>query len=168
MVLSMQKAQIMAQHHFNRSVSATQRWVRRIIRIKPLQRNDFFTWEVSFLQRGSLAHSGGNGRLRYSEETIRRVRELFARDPRTSIRGVGMALSLSRSTVHRFLRNALSWYPYKLQTLQNLKAGDAQKRLDFAEHVRSHPQGAEEYLAKIVFQDECTYRLNRYVNKQNV
>ena len=43
-----------------------------------------------------------------------------------------------------------------------------QKRLEFAEYVRGQPEGAKEYLAKVVFSDECIFRINGYVNKQNV
>lgn len=165
---SQEKAQILAQYHFNRSITTTQRWVRRTMRRTPPHRSDILRWEASFRERGTLAHRGGNGRPRYTEETTRQVRELFEREPSTSVRVAATALNLSRSTVQRILRKALSLYPYKLQTLQNLQVGDAQKRLDFAEHVRSQPEGAEGYLAKIVFSDECIFRLNGFVNKQNV
>ena len=40
--------------------------------------------------------------------------------------------------------------------------------MDFAEHCRTQSEGCEDYLSKIVFSDECTFRLNGIVNRQNV
>ena len=86
----------------------------------------------------------------------------------TSLRNAEAQLQIPRSTIQRILKQLLSWYPYKIQTLQALSSIDRQRRLQFAQHVLSQPCGASEYLSKIVFSDECIFRVNGYVNKQNI
>ena len=86
----------------------------------------------------------------------------------TSLRSAEDQLQIPRSTVQRILKQLLSWHPYKLQTLQALTAADKRKRLELANQVLTQECGATEYLARIIFSDECIFRTNWYVNKQNV
>ena len=128
----------------------------------------FLRWEAFFQQRGSPSHREGNGPPRDSEETIRQVRELLELELSTSTRDASTALRPSRSTVFRSLRIALSLYPYKLETLQNLRDGDAQKQLDLAEYIWPQQKRTEENLKKIIFSDECIFRLNWEVKQEKM
>ncbi len=40
--------------------------------------------------------------------------------------------------------------------------------MDFAEHCRTQSERCEDYVSKIVFSEECTFRFNGTVNRQNV
>ena len=42
------------------------------------------------------------------------------------------------------------------------------RQLEFAQDVLTQSCGASEYLSKIVFSNECIFRVNGHVNKQNV
>ena len=86
----------------------------------------------------------------------------------TSLRHAEIQLQIPRSTIQKILKQLLSLYPYKIQTLQGLTASDRLKRLDFAQHVLAQSCGASEYLSRIVFSDECIFRVNGHVNKPHV
>lgn len=93
---------------------------------------------------------------------------MFVLNPKTSLRAASLALGISVIPVHKILRKLLSLYPYKIQTLQALLSADLQKRLRFAQHCLQYRSGPGEYLSRIVFSDECIFRVNGYVIKQNV
>ena len=163
-----EKAQILSEFHRNRSITTTQRWVRRVMRKKPPSRNDILRWDQSFLERGSLAHRGGNGRPRTSQETVDKIQELFRKNPKLSLRAASASLNVPTTTLHRILHESLFLFPYKLQNLQHLHESDKTKRLEFVQHCQRRPEGYSEYLSKIVFSDECLFRISGSVNKQNV
>lgn len=77
-------------------------------------------------------------------------------------------IELSPSTVYRILRDRLFLFLFKLQNIQASIEGDREKRLEFAEHCLSYPEGYSEHLSKIVFSDECMFWMIGVVNKQNV
>jgi len=120
------------------------------------------------MESGNVDHTGGNGRPSTSVETIEQVRQLFQDDSSLSIRAASAQLGIPRSTVHRILHKCLFLFPYKLQNLQDISEADKEKRLEFAHHCSSHSEGYSEYLSRIVFSDECMFRINGVVNKQNV
>ena len=66
---SQEKVQILAQYHFNRSITATQRWIRQTICKTPPHRSDILKWEASFRERVTLAHREGDGKPIYMEES---------------------------------------------------------------------------------------------------
>ena len=109
-----------------------------------------------------------SGRPRVSAERINAVRQLFNTTPMTSLRHAEIQLQIPHSTIQKILKQLLSLYPYKIQTLQELTASDKLRRLEFAQHVLTQSCGASEYLSKIDFSDECIFRVNGHVNKQNV
>ena len=163
-----EKAQILQEYHRTQSYTRTQRWVRRVMQIDPPHRSEIARWQRNFLSRGSLRHRGGNGRPRTTGERIEEVRLMFQEDPRLSIRNASVALDMPYTTVHRVLRRCLLLHPYKMQNLHLMRDTDREHRLEFARYCQNHPLGYSEYLSKIVFTDECMFRLNGHVNTQNV
>lgn len=163
-----EKAQILREYHRNQSIERTRRWVRRTMGKTPPYPSDIRRWNRLFTEHGSLAHRRGNGRPRISEARIEEVRLLFQEQPQTSLRSAADSLSMPVTSVHRVLHKCLFLYPYRLQNLHALLEADKEKRLEFAQHCQNHPTGYSEYLSKIVFSDECIFRLNGHVNKQNV
>ena len=69
------------------------------------------------MERGNLAHRGGNGRPRISTEKINEVRVMFRDNPRLSIRAAAESLDMPRSIVQHILRKCLGLFPYKIQKL---------------------------------------------------
>ena len=162
-----EKARILQEYHRNGSITTTQRWVRRVLVKTPPRREDILRWQAAFQNRGNLGHRGGNGRPRISRERIEEVRLLFQNDPRLSIRRASTALRMPQTTVHRILRRCLHLYPYRLQNIHLMRQTDRESRLQFAEYCQNHRDGYSEFLSKIVFTDECIFRLNGHVNTQN-
>ena len=163
-----EKAQIVEYFIRSESTTSTRRWWQTTRGRTPPSAPSIRRWHRNFQQTGSIANRHGGGRPRTSDELINLVREMYKREPKTSIRAAGTQLRVSHTTIRNILRKALSFYPYRIQTLQALHGDDFQRRLEFAQHVRAQQGGAKQYLGKIVFSDECIFRLNGYVNKQNV
>ena len=59
-------------------------------------------------------------------------------------------------------------YPCKVLNFHGIRSSYEVKRLQFARHYQNNPSGYLEYLSKVVFSDECIFRLNGSVSKQNV
>ena len=66
-----------------------------------------------------------------STETIERVRNIFQRSPRKSIRKASLELQMPSTTVWRVIRKHLLMIPHKLHLLQHLKDTDKSAREDF-------------------------------------
>ena len=162
-----EKAQIVAQFIRSGCITSTRRWWRTTTGGVPPSGPSIRRWHRNFLQAGNVANRHGGGRPPTSDEMINEVREIYKREPSMSTRPAATELRVSNTTVRNILRKAFSFYPYRIQTLEALHGDDFQKRLEFAHHVRSQPEGPKWYLEKIVFSDECTFRMNGYVKKQN-
>ena len=115
------------------------------------------------MENGNLGHRVDNGRPRTSEVTVEQVRVIFESQLRVSV-----GAAFSHTTVPRILRRCLFEYPYKVQNFHGLRSSEKVKRLQSVQHCQNHPTRYSEYLSKIVFFDECTFRLNGSVSKQNV
>ena len=163
-----EKAQILQYYHQTGSVRITQRWVRRTMQRNPPHATDIARWQRNFRETGNLGHRRGNGRPRITAERVEEVRQMFQENPRLDIRSASATLNISRSSVQRILRRCLLLYPYKMQNLHLMRDSDRQSRLDFANYCHNHPDGYSDFLSKIVFTDECMFRLNGHVNTQNV
>ena len=163
-----QKALIVQEFIRTWHVIEAQRFVRTTMNRHPPADSTIRRWHQNFLSRGGVQQRPRSGRPRTSDANFNLVRQLYSTQPTTSIRDAERQLQIPRSTIQRILKKLLCLYPYKLQTLQALTTVDKQNRLRFAEHVLSQSCGATEYLRRIVFSDECIFRLNGHVNKQNV
>ena len=130
----------------------------------PTTRNSILRWHERFLTAGNMAHRGGNGRPRISDGEIENVRSLFENNPRLSMRQAESLLNMLRSTIQHVLRKCLFLYPYKIQNLQGITNIEKRKGVMFARHCQNQHEGMSEYLPKIVFFDECIFRLNGSVN----
>ncbi len=127
-----------------------------------------YSWDRAFQDRGILQHRRGNGRPRIEDDVVQQVQDLFSNHPRTSIRNASEQIGISTAWIHRIFRRRFFLFPYKLQNSQQLTPVHKRNRMDFAEHCRTQSESCEYYLSKIVFSDECTFRLNGIVNRQNV
>ena len=88
--------------------------------------------------------------------------------PVLSIRRASTVLQMPLTTVHRILRNCLRLFPSRMQNLHLIQQIYKKHRLNFAEYCQNHPNGYSEFLSRILFTDECIFRLNGHVNTQNV
>ncbi len=93
---------------------------------------------------------------------------MLEKDPKLSIRKAAKTLDISTATIHCVLRQTLFLFAHKIQTHQALLESDKKWRVEFAKHCQTYPVRYDELLSRIVFSDECIFRLSGIVNKQNV
>ena len=101
-----------------------------------------------------------------SPEMIIKVRNIFQRSPRKSIRRDSLELQMPSTTVWRVARKHLHMIPYKLHLLQHLKDTDKSTREDFCTQmqVMLEEDGFDD---RLVFSDEATFHVTGKFNKQN-
>lgn len=109
---------------------------------------------------------GMPSRPRRTNSTEQRVLDAYRRSPEKSLRRGEEELGLSKSTIHRILRN-FKLKPFKIQILQQLNDEDVDRRLQFAEEQLLAIHQDQDYLDKIIFSDEAIFSLTGSVNKQN-
>ena len=114
----------------------------------------------------NISHRGGNGRPRTSGQPVEQVRSMLQDRPQLGIREAASAIDISTATVHRNLRKCLLMYPYKLQNFHALQNSDKIERLWFTRNCQNQTERYSEYLSKIVFSDECIFRLNGSVTSK--
>ena len=97
-------------------------------------------------------------------ENIELVRAEVERDPNCSVRKHACATEISRSSIHRILREDLHLHAYKLCIVQELKESDSFVRraacIDFQQRLPRDEL--------IFFRDEAHFELSGSVNKQNM
>jgi len=89
------------------SATAVQRAFRLRFNIQPPTRKSICRWNHQFEQIGCLCKGKSSGRLRVSEENVRRIQESFERSPRKSTRRASRVLGIPQPTVWRVLRYRL-------------------------------------------------------------
>ena len=95
------------------------------------------------------------------------VRNAVDEDPHKSVRRISSETGISRSGVHRILRESLNVYPFKVQIKQRIRVNDRVARLDFANWMTDKLEGSPQLLSKIWFSDEAHFYLSGHVNNQN-
>lgn len=100
-------------------------------------------------------------------ESIDSVSDHFNVDPTTSQRRASVALDLSKSTIHRILRQNLQMRPFKIRVLQELSEEDFADRLTFCEDMLQRLTIDGTFLNRIMFSDEAHFYLSGQVTKHN-
>jgi hypothetical protein len=123
-------------------------------------------WIVKFGQTGSLEDRRGLNHPRpvRTEGNIELVRQHFDVHPYDSVRRSG--LNISKSSVHRILREDLHWHPYRIQTLQTLTNENHAARVAFCRDMILLLNNDPELLQNLVFTDECNVYANGEINSQ--
>ena len=76
-------------------------------------------------------------------------------------------LDLSRSSVHRILKNDLQLYPYRIQIKQTLTQNDMTKRVEMCQWFQSKIEENRNFLQNVWFSDEAHFSLSGHVNSKN-
>jgi transposase len=134
-------------------------------------RNTITNLIEKFERTGSVQDdkSGNVGRpsTASTSENVEKLEAMFERSPCKSVRRAAQQLGMSKTTVHRLMRNELKLFPYKIQTHQPLHEQDMARRLDFANVCLNMIENNEIDSGNIWFTDEAHFHLDGYVNKQN-
>jgi hypothetical protein len=68
-----------------------------------------------------------------SVENVATVKMALEKSPQMSMRRLSAEMNISKTSCLKIARNVLGMDPYKISLLQELKPGDAEKRMKFAE-----------------------------------
>ena len=98
----------------------------------PPSRRVILIWYKNFKETGHMRSDAKRGRKPVYDATVNAVNELFSYNPNTSVRQAAQSVPVSKSSVHRIVKNYLKLYPYKIQLVQAIKPGDYEKREQFA------------------------------------
>lgn len=118
-------------------------------------------------ETGDLDDEPRPGRRRSSEDILR-VEEDVKEEPQMSIRVRARKLQLSRSNMHRILRDDLILHPYRPRLLQELSEEDFAHRMTFCEEMVELLENDANLLDRFVFTDEAHFHLCGNVNRHNL
>jgi len=146
-----QKAQCVIWKAQGHGGTAIQRKFFTKYRITAPSRRIINVWYQSYIDRGSHAHRGGDGRPTISVEKQNQIEEMFKANPRRSLREVGGVVGVHHTTVWHFLRKKLKLFPYRLQMGQQLSETDRENRMIFAQLCKEKLQENHNFLKRIFF-----------------
>lgn len=98
------------------------------------------------------------------EEAKNQLKDLFSDNPSLSIRKATAITGISYGSVRSILKDDLHLKPYKLHEWHELKEGDYQKRVTFADFFKSLPKNA---LSFLICCDKAYFYLVPPINSQN-
>ncbi len=120
-----------------------------------------------FLETGSVEDREGQGRPSImTEEKKEEIAEILATTSMTSVRSVSQQVNMSKSVVHRLMRDVLNYKPYKMHLIQELYDEDKDLRVEMAELLIPIVDDQENH-GLIFFSDEANFHLSGLVNKHN-
>lgn len=133
----------------------------------PPGRNSIIAWHKSLFETGSV-YLAKHFRTKTAtgQDAVNSVQQHFEDNPHSSTRRAANALNMSRTTVHRILKD-LKWHPYKVKIVQKLFEEDKANRLSFARDELDRISSDPAHLTSIMFSDEAHYHLDGGVNRLN-
>ncbi|KAH0810715.1 hypothetical protein GEV33_012076 [Tenebrio molitor] len=84
-----------------------------------------------FVATGSVEKGKSVGRPPVNEEIVEDLRQRIEQIPKTSLRKLSLQADVPLSTCQKIVRKNLNLYPYKITTLQELRPGDSERRLEY-------------------------------------
>lgn len=133
--------------------------------LAPLRRT-INVWYQSYVENGSHANRGRNGRPTISYKKENQMAEMSISDPRRSRREVAVIVGLHQTAVCHFLRQKMKLSPYHLYLGQKLSETDMKNRAQFVLLCRQKLQEDPNFFKRIVFSDAWIYSLHGVANKQ--
>lgn len=152
-----------------RSVVATQRSFRlhfNIPRHGPIPDGKAIRrWIEALEETGSTRRPRGNGRPKTvrTPENVALVKAAVEQSPTRSARKHSLALAISNRSFRRILRYDLSFHPYKIMIVQELKPTDFENRRNCCQEMLNRIPEPSTFFSS----DEAHFHLSGNVNKQN-
>lgn len=134
-----------------------------------ISRTQLYVW-VSRASTGSnLTNKPGRGRKSRLHPVVKRVIAMAVNKRNQTTRKLAFRLSrsgyfTSKSTVHRYFRKNLGFYPYKLKRKPKLTEKQHEDREKFA---KKHEKWTENEWKNVLWSDESFFELNHPPNRQN-
>lgn len=88
-------------------------------------------------------------------------------NPNTSCRNVSAQIAISKSSVHRVLKEQLL-HPFHIQKVHAMSAADFPSRLDFCNWLLGELRQNPNFTSKILFTDEAGFRRDGVINSHNL
>lgn len=102
-----------------------------------------------------------------SDDTVLNVLLAVEENPHTSVREISRAIGVPKSTINDVLRRN-SYHPYHLELHQELHEADFAQRVDFCNTILASITLDGNFVGKILFSDEATFKSNGSVNRHNM
>lgn len=120
------------------------------------------------MRTGTFPNTRHEDRRRYVsiEDNIINVLAYVYVNPRISIRELADELGISRSSIHRILKNH-KYHPFKIHLVQALRPTDYDRRLQFIAEILVMSNDNPRLLYQICWSDESRFHNNGVVNKHN-
>lgn len=154
---------------FGRSVTRARRAFQKSVKSRRNQKVPSETaikrWVQSFRTTGAIDQrtKQPGERRRRTPETIAEVSRIIEENPQQSIRRISSIVGASYWTTRTIMRKDLKLRPFKHQRVQQLKPGDPEKRLEFANQMLEQFPTFD----NILFSDEAHFYLHGFMNRQN-
>ena len=110
---------------------------------------------AKFERTGSVHDAPRSGRPKTAEDVAMEVSLAMANDAEhnphgeSSVRAVAKSTGVAQATVWRLLRKVLKFHPYRIQCMHELKPGDPERRLAFAEDYLTRVELNPEWIGTI-------------------
>ena len=117
---------------------------------------------IKSTKKGQKSRSG-----RKFTANVDAVRDSVGRSPKKSLRRRSQELGLSRSSVHKILKNDLQLYPYRIQIKQTLTQNDMTKCVEMCQWFESKIEENPDFLQNVWFSDEAHSSLLGHVSSKN-
>ncbi|MCP4489021.1 MAG: transposase, partial [Gammaproteobacteria bacterium] len=98
--------------------------------------------------------------------TEQRVLDAVRKSPKKSTRRLSAQIGISKDSVHRILRNA-HLKPYRPRLLQGLNEDDPDRRIEFCEWFIQQAEADTNFVDRVIWTDEATFKLNGHINRHN-
>ena len=128
---------------------------------------------AKFERTGSVINAPRSGRPKTSEDVAMQVSLSMANDAEhnphseSSVRAVAETTRVASTRVWKLLRKVLKFCPYRIQCMHELKPGDPERRLAFAEDYLTRVEFNPEWIDTIFWSDEAHFTLTGQVNTWN-
>lgn len=106
--------------------------------------------------------AGGRPVFPFQEEVLQEV----ARDRSISVRGIEERTGIPKSTAHRILQRT-EMHPFHVQRVQSLLPRDYQERISFCRTMLQRHNENPQFIQKILWSDESTFKKDGYMNLHN-
>lgn len=104
---------------------------------------------------------------RIDEETELNVLLKLQENPNVSTREITAQLDVSQSSVNRIILKH-RFHPYHVELHQELHGEDFHNRMNFSEVIRDMINENRDFLNRVLFSDEATFKSNGNVNRHNM
>lgn len=124
---------------------------------------------LKWQSHGTVCHFKGNsGRPKSirTQTNTERVREVFEKNPRLSVRRASQLLDISKSSIHQILKD-LGFHPYKTVKRHCIPTGKKEQRLIHSREIANMIRNNPALLPRLWFSDEANFQLTHSGNRQN-